>query len=174
MKSYVVNNPLRHYRRMITPGPFKMKGIVEIAGRQYTFYGNPELLEHPDIHAVRLSRRLSNKEIKQRSEALIGEASRGAVLAGPFIRRQEKKIMTEGAAAGGSIIRMVDNAIGERYSLKAPFDELFIEGRGLLIGPAESLTRALAPEEKEPFFHSLNDLAAALEDGAGFRILKAR
>ena len=67
-------------------------------------------------------------------------------------------------------IKMLDNAIGERFSLKPPFDDLFREGRGLLIGPAEARTGKI--DDTETFFHSLNDLAAALEEGAQARIIK--
>lgn len=170
MKSYVANNPLRYYRRKMTPAPFKQKALVEIAGKQYTIFGNPELLEKPDIFAVKLSRKFSYAESKAKSAWLIEESTRGAVLAGPYIRIQEKKIMAEAIKAGGSIIKMVDNAIGERYSLKAPFDELFMEGRALLIGPGEERTGKI--EDTEVFFHALNDLAALLEEGTPVHILK--
>ena len=170
MKSYIVDNPLRNFKRKLVPAPFKIKGMVEIEGKQFSFYGNPELLENPSILAVRLSRKLSYAEMQAKSNFLVEESQRGAVLAGPFIRFSEKRVMEEAAKSGGFVIKMLDNAIGERFSLKPPFDDLFREGRGLLIGPAEARTGKI--DDTETFFHSLNDLAAALEEGAQARIIK--
>ena len=173
LTNYVVNNPLRNYKRKLVPAPFKIKGEVEINGNLYTFYGNPEILENPLIYAVRLSRSWSYEQIKEKCEFLIKEAGRGCALAGPFIRLQEKRIMEDGIRNGGYIVKMLDNAITERFSLKPPFDDLFQEGRALLIGPAEYRTRNLqTSDERETFFHSLNDLAAALEEGASIRIVR--
>lgn len=173
MKNYVTNNALRNFKRKLVPAPFKIKGEVLINGRTYTFYGNPDLLTSPDIFAVRIRRCWTATQTKAQCRLWLAEAGRGAVLASPFIRKNERNIRDAAISAGGSIIKLWDNAITEHFSLKAPYDDLFMKGRCLLVGDLEYRTRNFSDrEEKEAYFHSLNDLAAALEEGAEIKILK--
>ncbi len=173
MKNYVTNNALRNFKRRLVPAPFKLKGEVLINGVAYTFYGNPDLLASPDILAVRIRRSWKAEQIKAQSRLWLAGAARGAVLASPFIRKNERNIRDAAISAGGGIIKLWDNAITEHFSLKPPYDDLFMKGRCLLIGDGEYRTRNFRDkEEKEAYFHSLNDLAAALEEGADIQIKK--
>lgn len=154
---YISDNPRRRLIAMLHPELFRKASKVRILDKEMDVFGNFQLLKHPLISAVVVSRRDSEEE-KRRKAAEWEEIIRsGGVLISAFISDREKEIMHRGIEGGASIIRIVADGIGSRYKPSGREFELCCEGRCLHIGfpKASAHTDALSRE----FCMQLNHLA---------------
>ncbi|MBD5370264.1 MAG: hypothetical protein HDR80_03835 [Bacteroides sp.] len=137
MFEFVRSNPGRRLRRD-RAGSFRQRGwVVAGSGEEFEFYGNPDLLEEPEIEAVRVSRSYSEEELKRRKRGWMHTVENGGVLVSPFVSAAERRVRDWGAANGGRLVVVLHEGIGPNFTVGDSFLPLLDEGRLLVIGANE-------------------------------------
>lgn len=106
---------------------------LSIAGNTYRVYGNIQLLEHPFKEQVVVHRADSPVVRKQNRDLWLYRAANGGVLVSPFISPAEKEIRAAAEAAGGRIILISNEPMGERYKPSGHDFDMCEAGRMLII-----------------------------------------
>lgn len=159
-RRYVQDNPRRLIIKRMHPDLFFTRWIITVDGIKLTALGNIFLLKNPHIQVVRFSRKYSQEQLQANRRAWETCLENDGVLISPFIHPVEKEMKNEAMAAGGKIIRIVENGFPERYSPpKSEFDMLGT-GRLLLLGPGEYDSQK--KEMKYSYARYLNSLAELL------------
>lgn len=138
---YISDNPRRYLARKLYPEYFQRVQVVEIAGQRFSLYGNLFLLNHPVKTQVRFSRSFSPEELEARQHDYEEAIRCGGVLVSPFIHREEKKWRQRAVEGGASVIQVVMNGFPERFKPSGRDFDLCMEGRLLLVAPAEFESR---------------------------------
>lgn len=142
-KHYVDDNPRRYALRKEHPEYFSRCQNILIDGEHFTVYGNFNLLRHPLLTSVIVSRRDSPKD-KERKERDWDEAMRGqGVFVSPFYGKSEKEIRDKAIDVGAKIIKVVPNGLSERFKPSGKDFDLCCEGRLLIIAPGLYQTRKI-------------------------------
>lgn len=158
---YIRDNPRRLAVRRANPDFFRRVNYISINGRQFSAFGNIQLLDNPFKNAVIVHRADSAATKSEQRSQWLHTASNGGVLVSPFISPAEKEVRQEAEQSGGKIILLTNNAFPERYKPAAHDFALCEQGRLLILAPLESM-----PDCRETFL-ALNRLA---EGVAGERI----
>lgn len=156
--NYIRANPYRLAVRRAIPDFFKCRNNITIGTTQCQAYGNLQLLDclfksqvivhHADPPAL---------HARHRDEWLY-TASNGGVLVSPFISKKEKEIRSEAEQAGGRLILITHDALGDRYKPAAHDFALCAEGRMLII----SLAPPPKPSLSRPDCMEMNALAVLI------------
>lgn len=161
---YIVNNPLKWALMHGNPPPLK---VVEplVSSRfdlseWWTAVGNLNLLkEDREIMAIRLSRKIPEKDFSSVVSRLVEGARKGFVFAGTFISPCERALFSELVKGGYPIIKAVPDKLEMVYRPKGDEPTLFAEGRLLYLSriAASNSTRYDA-------WHGINDAMASMAD----------
>lgn len=155
--NYIDDNPRRRLIVKTMPQLFSRKHQLRIGNRIMDAYGNFQLLRHPMISAVIVSKRYTDDQ-RMKLEAEWEECIRtGGVLVSPFISEVEQKIMVRGIEAGASIVRILPDGIPPKYKPYKRDFELCMEGRCLHIGVPRPSARNEKLTRREAL--DLNNLA---------------
>lgn len=157
MLRYVTDNPRRRLIRKQNPDFFYRKHIQSFEGMELEAYGNLQLLEDPDIEAVKISSKYSPEELRRRKIRWKRNVENCGVLASPFISKGEKKVRDWAIENGGRLIYILDNGFGPQFTPKGLLHQLCSEGRLLLIAPAEHSLKAISRDKS--YWQRMNRLA---------------
>lgn len=134
---YVTDNPRRRLERMQNPDLHSRYMLHDEDGICYEAYGNIQLLEDPDIEAVKISRKYSPEELQKKKYCWMRTVENGGILVSPFISQAEKRVRDWAIENDGRIILIISNGFGKNYAPKEPLHTLCTEGRLLIIAPTE-------------------------------------
>lgn len=133
MIHYVMDNPRRRIIKAGHPEYFSKPHTIELGNRQYVIYGNFQLLRHPVISQVRVSRSFTAEQLEQLNKEWEDTIRCGGVLVSPFIAKGEKDIMLKGIEEGASLILITRDEIRERFKPSGKLFDLCAEGRLLIL-----------------------------------------
>jgi REP element-mobilizing transposase RayT len=134
---YVSDNPRRRLERMTYKNVHHRYLIANDNGNIYEAYGNIQLLEDPDIEAVKVSRRDTPDGLKSKKQSWLKTMQNGGVIVSPFISPAERKVRDWAFDNYARVIYIEPNGFGDRYTPKEPLHSLCSEGRLLIIAPLE-------------------------------------
>ena len=174
-------NPPRYARRRANRRFFTQARRIEWRGAAYWAYGNEELLELPEIVAIKGHRRppvlqqpapagaagaapCKTIEPIRGTVALLASAARigpGGAGLSTFLSPLEKAAGNEIAKAGGSLIVLSMQGFGERWHPGAKQERLCAEGRMLYLSPYPPQAAKLTKQEMHLRAHALADWALA-------------
>ena len=137
---YIRENPHRLAVRHKFPDYFRRVNDLVIGGKHYHAYGNMFLLGNPFKEAVAVHRSDDERKRVADRERWIYTAANGGVLVSPFISAAEKAVRAEAEEAGGRVILLRREPMGERDKPSGRNFDLCCEGRLLIIAPAEALS----------------------------------
>lgn len=152
---YLRENPRRLAVRKACPEFFRRVSSMRIGGADCQAYGNLQLLENPFREQVVVHRADTPATRRSNRDLWLHTASNGGVLVSPFISPAEKAIRAEAEEAGGRIILIIHEPMGERYKPAGRDFELCERGSLLIVSARRSgaLTRETCL--------AMNSLAAA-------------
>lgn len=133
---YLRDNPRRLAVRREHPEYFRRVNGLEVAGRRVQAYGNLFLLRSPFKEQVVVHRADTDAVKAQNRERWLHTTANGGVLVSPFISPAEKAVRAEAVEAGGKIILITHEPMGERYKPAARDFALCEEGRLLIVSTA--------------------------------------
>jgi REP element-mobilizing transposase RayT len=159
---YVSDNPRRRLERMTYRDLYHRYIISNDKGETYEAYGNIQLLEDPDIEAVKISRHDTPNELNAKKLTWLRTIQNGGVIVSPFISPAERKVRDWAFDNDGSVIYLIPNGFGCRYTPKEPLHTLCSEGRLLIIAPLEHnfATKVISREECLKLNNLALDIAA--------------
>ena len=132
-QNYLRDNPRRLLMRRACPDMLRPFFGLQIGSHCYSGIGNRALITKPHRIAVRVSRRLSEKEVAAEVERYLAEARKGAVLVSPG----EKRVMRAAFNEGLPTIVIMENGF---TPLSKPHGEQFYacsRGQLLMLSPWE-------------------------------------
>lgn len=121
-----------HFRH---PGFRRRFVITSKDGRNFEGFGNPLLLDDPQISAVRVSSRFSSEELLKRKSDWFRTTLNGGVLVSPFVSGAEYKVRRWALENGGRLIILKHNGFGPSFSLEPELASAIDSGRVLLLAP---------------------------------------
>lgn len=130
---YVKNNPLRIALKRCYPNLFRTQFNIKIGTGIYNIIGNKFLIEYPHKIQVRVSRKLSEDEIKGEVKKYLELAKEGFVLVSPAISEGEKAVMRTALEAGYPLIFISHQNIDEFSKISHHYDKACVEGKFLTI-----------------------------------------
>ena len=136
-KNYLKDNPRRLMMKRANPDFLRPFFDLRIGSHTYSGIGNRQLLAAPQRLSVRLSRRLSESDIKREVERHLDAAKQGAVLVSPAISPGEKRVMRTVFDAGFPTIVLMENGF---TPMSKPHGEQFYacaKGTLLMLSPWE-------------------------------------
>ena len=134
-KNYLRDNPRRLMMKRARPEFLRPFFGLRIGSHSYSGIGNRHLLAATKRIAVRVSRRMSDREIAAETVRYLDAAQQGAVLVSPAISPGEKSIMRAAFDAGLPTIVIMENGF---TPLSKPHGEQFdacARGRLLMLSP---------------------------------------
>ncbi|UKK48381.1 hypothetical protein L6475_14465 [Prevotella sp. E9-3] len=118
------------------PQYLRVQRNVVAAGITFSAIGNVQLLKHPELKQVQLSRRLTEQEVERVVQSFLAAARNGAVLVSPKISSGEKAVLNAAFAEGLPLIVLQENGFTDLDKPKgAKLMEACAEGRLLLLAP---------------------------------------
>lgn len=141
---YVKENPHRLAIRKHHPDYFRRVRRFAINDMEVEAYGNFFLLKHAVIEPVVVHRAWTPEELDRNRRRWLFIAQSGGILVSPFISKAEKEVRAAAIEAGGRIIEIRPEPMGERFKPSGASFQLCEEGRLLIVVPvgASDLTRA--------------------------------
>ncbi len=138
MLSYLRDNPRRLWVKRNIPDYFTKIDGITIGDTAVTALGNRFLLDYPSKIQVQCSRSLTEREIKEKGDAILSQACyNDAVLVSPCISPGEKEIMRRAFEAGFPQIILLENGISPMQKPSGRQFDACAEGRLLLLSPWE-------------------------------------
>ena len=162
---YIHDNPRRLLVKRSAATLFRVQDVT-LAGTAMQAVGNLSLLRHPRRMAVRISRRLTDDEVRQEVERCLTAARGGTLLISPFISRGERAVRDAAAAEALPMVHLQENGFPPFFKPSRAAFEAVAAGRLLLLAPWPYHTRNTAITRQQ--CNTLNVLAvqlAAQEDG---------
>jgi len=136
------------------------------SGVDWTAIGNPFLLDAPLLVSVRISTAVPPEELSRVAARIREKASRGAVIASPFVSPGEKAVRAAVLDDGGSVVQLMAEGFGRYYKPGGRDFDLCAEGRLLQLSPFQP--HPAGATEREHFgkarFEWLNLAAANIAD----------
>ncbi len=130
-ENYLRNNPRRLLMKRARPKWLLPAFGQHIGSYQFSAIGNLDLLSAPWRLAVRVSRRMSDVEIKKAVVYYLEAARRGAVLVSPAISPGEKQVMRAAFNEGLPTIVIMEN--GFTPFSKPHGEQFYACGKGILL-----------------------------------------
>ena len=155
---YVRNNPLRLVQRRENRDYFRMTSNATILNRQWTLYGNLQLLQNPFKHRVYVSHSSTPAEIKRIHYECEYVRANGGVLVSPFISPHEREVIRENPSAS-RVIYLTNEAIDLRTTPKGKLFDACVSGNLLIVAPHQPL-----PEGRQTWLF-LNRVAQEITEG---------
>ncbi len=132
---YVKENPHRLAVRKFRPDYFRRVRHFAINGMEVEAYGNFFLLKHAVIEPVVVHRAWTHQELDKNRKHWLFIAKSGGILVSPFISKAEKEVRAAAIEAGGRIIEIRPEPMGERFKPIGGSFQLCEEGRLLIVAP---------------------------------------
>ena len=154
---YLRDNPRRLLMKREHPDLFRVQRGLIIAGQQFSAIGNRFLLDRPQLLQVQCSRRLTEEQIKEKTQQLLTLARQGAVLVSPSISLGEKTIMRAAFNEGLPLIILQENGFTDLAKPGGQRMDACQRGQLLLLAPWEHHNEQLTISRNQCF--QLNDLA---------------
>lgn len=132
---YIDDNPRRRRIAMLYPHLFTRLNGIQIMDKVMDTYGNFQLLKHPIMTPVIVSRTYTDSERLRHEQEWEETIRSGGVLISPFISNAEKEVMRHGIENGASVIRIIPEGLSPRYKPSGIEFDLCTQGRCLHIGP---------------------------------------
>ena len=129
--NYLRDNPRRLLMKRARPKWLLPAFGLHIGSYQFSAIGNLDLLSAPWRLAVRVSRRMSDVEIKKAVDYYLEAARRGAVLVSPAISPGEKQVMRAAFNEGLPTIVIMEN--GFTPFSKPHGEQFYACGKGILL-----------------------------------------
>ena len=129
--NYLRDNPRRLLMKRARPKWLLPTFDLRIGSYQFSAIGNRDLLSAPWRLAVRVSRRMSDAEIKKAVVYYLEAARRGAVLVSPAISLGEKQVMRAAFNEGLPTIVIMEN--GFTPFSKPQGEQFYACGKGVLL-----------------------------------------
>ena len=147
-QNYLRDNPRRLLVKRASPELLRPFFGLRVGTHVYSGIGNRALLARPRRLAVRVSRRLTEREVEAELRRYLEEARKGAVLVSPCISPGEKRVMRAAFDEGLPTIVIMENGF---TPMSKPHGEQFYacgKGRLLMLSPWEhhNEKRALTAE----------------------------
>lgn len=147
-QNYLRDNPRRLLVKRANPELLRPFFGLRVGTHVYSGIGNRALLARPRRLAVRVSRRLTEREVEAELRRYLEEARKGAVLVSPCISPGEKRVMRAAFDEGLPTIVIMENGF---TPMSKPHGEQFYacgKGRLLMLSPWEhhNEKRALTAE----------------------------
>ena len=130
-ENYLRDNPRRLLMKRARPKWLLPTFGLHIGSYQFSAIGNLDLLSAPWRLAVRVSRRMSDDEIKKAVVYYLEAARRGAVLVSPAISPGEKQVMRSAFNEGLPTIVIMEN--GFTPFSKPHGEQFYACGKGILL-----------------------------------------
>ena len=130
-ENYLRDNPRRLLMKRARPKWLLPTFDLRIGSYQFSAIGNLDLLSAPWRLAVRVSRRMSDAEIKEAVVYYLEAARRGAVLVSPAISPGEKQVMRAAFNEGLPTIVIMEN--GFTPFSKPHGEQFYACGKGVLL-----------------------------------------
>lgn len=159
--SYIRENPHRLAMRKLRPEFFRKRRNLEICGERVVAYGNLFLLRNPWISQVVVHRADTPEQLTDKLEDWIENAVNEGAVVSPFISKAEKDARRAIEDAGGNIILIQHEAIGERWKPAERDFNLCCEGRLLILSLEQKIDEKLSRRE----CMRMNALAAKMVEG---------
>lgn len=161
--SYILDNPRRRLMAMTKPEYFTRTIRLSINGQEFDAYGNFQLLRHPLISPVIISRRDTEARRQQLHREWEEISRAGGVLISPFISPAEREVMKAGIAGNACIIRLIPDGLMPKYKPSGFEFELCAQGRLLHIGvPKECASNVKLKREVALYFNDIAKTLAAM------------
>lgn len=135
--AYIRDNPRRLYLRMSCPEYFRTVLMCVADDKEFSIYGNLNLLEHPDKKVVRYSSKFTEEKRRIDRQIWCETIRSGGVLVSPFIHRCEDEYLELAIQNGGKAIVIMENGFHNRWKPGKRYIDACADGRLLFIGPKE-------------------------------------
>lgn len=147
-RQYILDNPRRLFIKQQHADLFSHLYHIDVtydlldhggeAQTRLNLVGNAFLLDAVEIERVQVSRSASDEFIAELCRQWELKARRNVVAVSPFLSPGEKKILETVIAAGGRVILLETNAIGDRYKPGGRYFDLCASGRLLVMATADA------------------------------------
>lgn len=134
---YIKDNPRRLAVKRAHPEYFRVRFDVAIAGQNYAAIGNRFMLDNPLKGQIQCSRKLTDAEIEDYKERMLGAARKGVVLVSPAISKGEKVVMRAALDAGYPLIFLSPWGFNSFSKPGHQYYDACAEGRFLILAPWE-------------------------------------
>lgn len=155
---YIRRNPEMAWVRKTHPELFRRVRDVKLLGRNWSAYGNLELLDLPVLAAVRGHR--ATPPGSRAWSASVASCSRlgpGGAGIGTFMSPLEKACANAVVTAGGSLILLHPQGFRDRWHPPERLVSLTAEGRILFLSPYEAVPGRLSAAELGRRCHEMGD-----------------
>lgn len=163
---YLCDNPRRYCLKKAHPDLFRRVNDLRHArlplDESWTGYGNLFLLDKPEMHTLRVSRRITPPELDAERQATLKRVGEGAVIVSPFISPGEKSICREVLDAGSEVILLKPDGFGPCFKPHGQYFDLCQQGR-LLILACQPMSETPAKLTREQCL-AMNRWAAHISD----------
>lgn len=159
---YIDDNPMRWLVRRSMPGFFTRRHILTSGGRHWCAYGDITLLRNPLIEALRVSRRHTDAERRQKAELWYETARQGGVVVSPFIHPEERRLRRDLVELGARIVHLRAEGFAPKWKPSGCDFDLCTQGRLLVIAPVDSTGRKVTMSRSTA--EELNFLATELAE----------
>jgi len=165
---YLMDNPRRYCLKQAHPELFTRTNDVAHPrlppGEAWSGYGNLFLLDKPELHALRVSRRASADQIEALRAETLAWVRSGSVVVSPFISPGEKELSRSVLDAGGSVILMKPDGFDRTFKPRGRYFDLCAQGRLLILScrPYSPSAPALSREMCLAMNHWCSDIAQPL------------
>ena len=166
--TYIIENPLRAWRRQRSRGLFLTRHTVQLLGRTCFAYGNDELLERPVLVPLKGHRRTLPNSPEWKD--LVERASRigpGGAGISTFMSPLEKDCGNAIAKAGGGMVVLSPDGFGPRWHPSEKKERFCAEGRMLFLSLYPDQARQLTNRELHERCHEMGDLVSTGLEGKG-------
>jgi len=150
---YLRDNPRRYCLKKAHPNLFRRVNNLRHArlppDEPWTGYGNLFLLDKPEMHVLRVSRRVTPPELDAERQATLKRVGDGAVIVSPFISPGEKAIARAALDAGGEVILIKPDGFDACFKPRGRYFDLCLQGRLLILAcrPPEEAPAKLTREQ---------------------------
>lgn len=154
---YIMDNPRRYCLKKAHPDLFRKVANINHpaipSDQHWDGYGNCFLLDRPEKHAIRVSRKATAAQIATLQAAVLAEAAQGVVMVSPFISPGEREISKAILAApAGDVILIKADGFPPLFKPYGHYFDLCVQGRLLILSsnsvriPANNNASALTRE----------------------------
>lgn len=159
-KRYLADNPRRLLVKRQHPEFFRVQRAMAWKGMTFSAIGNLFLLRKPFLVQVQCSRRLTEEQIKEKTDAALKLCQQGAVLVSPSISPGEKAIMRAAFEKGYPEIIIKNNGFAPLTKPSGASFDACASGQLLFLGPTFHSNENKTIKRSECL--NLNDIAERL------------
>lgn len=159
-KRYLADNPRRLLVKRQHPEFFRVQRAMAWKGMTFSAIGNLFLLRKPFLVQVQCSRRLTEEQIKEKTDATLKLCQQGAVLVSPSISPGEKAIMRAAFEKGYPEIIIKNNGFAPLTKPSGASFDACASGQLLFLGPTFHSNENKTIKRSECL--NLNDIAERL------------